>query len=75
MSESAIDQHVGQPYKYGWSTDIESELAPIGLKIRKPSPACAFARRPYWNALKHIHESGKTSRRKFEMPWKNELSC
>jgi len=31
MSESAIDQHVGQPYKYGWSTDIESELAPIGL--------------------------------------------
>jgi Fe-S cluster assembly protein SufB len=31
MSESAIDQHVGQPYKYGWSTDIESELAPIGV--------------------------------------------
>jgi Fe-S cluster assembly protein SufB len=31
MSGSAIDQHVSQPYKYGWSTDIESELAPVGL--------------------------------------------
>ena len=31
MSESAIDQQVSQPYKYGWSTDIESELAPVGL--------------------------------------------
>jgi Fe-S cluster assembly protein SufB len=31
MSSSAIDQHVKQPYKYGWSTDIESELAPKGL--------------------------------------------
>ena len=31
MSQSAIDQHVSQPYKYGWSTDIESELAPVGL--------------------------------------------
>ncbi len=27
----AIDQHVNQPYKYGWSTEIESELAPVGL--------------------------------------------
>jgi Fe-S cluster assembly protein SufB len=31
MSQSAIDDHVSQPYKYGWSTDIESELAPVGL--------------------------------------------
>jgi Fe-S cluster assembly protein SufB len=31
MSQSAIDQQVSQPYKYGWSTDIESELAPVGL--------------------------------------------
>jgi Fe-S cluster assembly protein SufB len=31
MSGSAIDQHVSQPYKYGWSTDIESEYAPVGL--------------------------------------------
>ena len=31
MSSSAIDQHVKQPYKYGWATDIESELAPKGL--------------------------------------------
>ncbi len=31
MTESAIDQQVRQPYKYGWSTDIESELAPIVL--------------------------------------------
>jgi Fe-S cluster assembly protein SufB len=31
MEPSAIDQHVKQPYKYGWSTDIESELAPKGL--------------------------------------------
>jgi Fe-S cluster assembly protein SufB len=30
-STSAIDEHVRQPYKYGWSTDIESELAPRGL--------------------------------------------
>ena len=28
---TAIDQQVQQPYKYGWSTDIESELAPRGL--------------------------------------------
>ena len=31
MSSSAIDQQVKEPYKYGWSTDIESELAPKGL--------------------------------------------
>jgi Fe-S cluster assembly protein SufB len=31
MSSSAIDQHVKEPYKYGWSTDIDSELAPKGL--------------------------------------------
>jgi len=31
QSQSAIDQQVSQPYKYGWSTDIESELAPVGL--------------------------------------------
>jgi len=31
MPSSAIDQHVNEPYKYGWSTDIESELAPKGL--------------------------------------------
>ncbi|MDH3456919.1 MAG: Fe-S cluster assembly protein SufB [Gemmatimonadota bacterium] len=31
MSSSAIDRQVQQPYKYGWSTDIESELAPKGL--------------------------------------------
>ncbi|MGD8726016.1 MAG: Fe-S cluster assembly protein SufB [Gemmatimonadales bacterium] len=31
MESSAIDQHVKQPYKYGWSTDIDSELAPKGL--------------------------------------------
>jgi len=28
---TAIEQQVQQPYKYGWSTDIESELAPRGL--------------------------------------------
>ena len=28
---SVIDQQVKEPYKYGWSTDIESELAPKGL--------------------------------------------
>lgn len=26
-----IEQQVREPYKYGWSTDIESELAPVGL--------------------------------------------
>jgi Fe-S cluster assembly protein SufB len=31
MSTSAIEQHVKQPYKYGWTTDIEAELAPVGL--------------------------------------------
>ena len=31
MGSSAIDDQVRQPYKYGWSTDIESELAPRGL--------------------------------------------
>jgi len=31
MESSSIDQHVKQPYKYGWSTDIESDLAPKGL--------------------------------------------
>jgi Fe-S cluster assembly protein SufB len=31
MEPSAVDQHVNQPYKYGWSTDIESDLAPKGL--------------------------------------------
>jgi len=31
MSSSAIDRHVKEPYKYGWSTEIESELAPKGL--------------------------------------------
>ena len=31
MESSDIDQQVKQPYKYGWSTDIESELAPKGL--------------------------------------------
>ncbi len=30
-ASAAIDQHVQQPYKYGWSTDIESDLAPRGL--------------------------------------------
>ncbi len=28
---TSIEQQVKQPYKYGWSTDIESELAPAGL--------------------------------------------
>ncbi len=28
---STIEQQVKQPYKYGWSTDIEAELAPVGL--------------------------------------------
>ncbi len=28
---STIEQQVKQPYKYGWATDIESELAPKGL--------------------------------------------
>ncbi|MFQ6045391.1 MAG: Fe-S cluster assembly protein SufB [Gemmatimonadales bacterium] len=28
---TGIEEHVTQPYKYGWSTDIESELAPVGL--------------------------------------------
>ncbi len=28
---SSIEQQVNQPYKYGWSTEIESELAPVGL--------------------------------------------
>jgi Fe-S cluster assembly protein SufB len=30
-TSSAIDQHVQQAYKYGWSTDIASDLAPRGL--------------------------------------------
>jgi Fe-S cluster assembly protein SufB len=28
---TGIEEQVKQPYKYGWSTDIESELAPVGL--------------------------------------------
>jgi Fe-S cluster assembly protein SufB len=28
---STIEQQVKQPYKYGWATDIEAELAPVGL--------------------------------------------
>ncbi len=28
---TVLDEQVLQPYKYGWSTDIESELAPKGL--------------------------------------------
>ncbi len=27
----AIEQHVNQPYKYGWTTDIESDVVPAGL--------------------------------------------
>jgi Fe-S cluster assembly protein SufB len=28
---TVIHEHVKQPYKYGWTTDIESEFAPAGL--------------------------------------------
>jgi len=27
----SVEQHVSQPYKYGWSTDVESDLVPAGL--------------------------------------------
>ena len=26
-----VDQHISQPYKYGWVTDIDSEVVPAGL--------------------------------------------
>ncbi|MCH7875662.1 MAG: Fe-S cluster assembly protein SufB [Gemmatimonadetes bacterium] len=28
---TSIETHVRKPYEYGWSTDIESDLAPVGL--------------------------------------------
>jgi Fe-S cluster assembly protein SufB len=48
MSSSAIDQHVKQPYKYGWSTDIESELAPKGLSEDTIRLISEKKREPEW---------------------------
>jgi Fe-S cluster assembly protein SufB len=28
---SSVEEHVKQPYKYGWTTEVESELVPAGL--------------------------------------------
>ncbi len=28
---SSVEQHVSQPYKYGWTTEVESDIAPAGL--------------------------------------------
>jgi Fe-S cluster assembly protein SufB len=28
---SSVQQHVSQPYKYGWSTDVDSDVVPAGL--------------------------------------------
>jgi Fe-S cluster assembly protein SufB len=28
---SSVEQHVSQPYKYGWTTDVESDVVPVGL--------------------------------------------
>jgi Fe-S cluster assembly protein SufB len=64
MSSSAIDQHVKQPYKYGWSTDIESELAPKGLsediirliseKKREPEWMLAWRLKAYHSWLEMV---------------------
>ena len=29
--EDPVQQHVSRPYKYGWVTDVDSEIAPAGL--------------------------------------------
>ena len=28
---SSVEQHVSQPYKYGWTTEVESNRVPAGL--------------------------------------------
>ena len=28
---SSVEQHVSQPYKYGWTTEVESDRVPAGL--------------------------------------------
>ena len=45
---SAIDQHVEQPYKYGWSTDVESDLAPVGLTVDTIRLISAKKNEPEW---------------------------
>ncbi len=44
----AIEQHVGQPYKYGWTTDIESEVAPAGLSEEVVHLISAKKGEPEW---------------------------
>ena len=46
---TSIEAHVQQPYKYGFVTDIESEVVPAGLNEdvirlisqKKGEPACS----------------------------------
>ena len=45
---SPIDQHVEQPYKYGWSTDVESDLAPRGLTVDTIRLISAKKNEPDW---------------------------
>jgi Fe-S cluster assembly protein SufB len=31
MMGSSVEQHVSQPYKYGWTTEVDSDVVPAGL--------------------------------------------
>lgn len=45
---SSIEQHVNQQYKYGWTTDIDSELVPAGLNEEIICLISAKKKEPEW---------------------------
>ena len=45
---SSIEQHVNQQYKYGWTTDIDSELVPVGLSEEIICLISAKKKEPEW---------------------------
>ena len=45
---STIEQQVNQQYKYGWTTDIDSELVPAGLNEEIIRLISAKKKEPEW---------------------------
>ncbi len=45
---TTIEQQVNQPYKYGWSTDIEADLIPLGLNEDTVRMISAKKEEPEW---------------------------
>ena len=45
---TTIEQQVNQPYKYGWSTDIEADLIPMGLNEDTVRMISAKKEEPEW---------------------------